>query len=793
MIKILKYLFGPLLFINATNLAMFFNSNPSDSQQVKFEIAVRNSPRDYRTYSSYDKSSNSKEQTRLTMHSDRVGQGSSRINSQTTSNSLGVSLGNQPTFSNHKNMADHLGYKALIENTNVLKLNLVEAQNTLKAYEKIRNSIANNIVSGLPIDTSPQTKENAILSDGQIQALIPTIQKLESTIASLEKCITYNESLLAKFNAEITQATQKYAHSIENMSTHELVSKEIPRLEVERTRAMGEADALKVHAQIEYAQNLMQQRLTAENAQLTQVQKVISNLEARSMLADPQLKGAINLTKFDEGKPRYSAKIEISPNTKTVLTKHNIPHQKFESMTSCTALQKCLHERTGIMINEVADIATKFAADSKIQTYTQAAIQHCDLAVDIIKTGSPAQAIAATKFASIWHLLAHLEAKMDVGIIKGIPAGIIISAALTAAPQIAMPVLAVKLAYDVACVGLYVKDGGLAKSFEDFNKLTPDQQLQRLEQFAENYGTFVGGFLTAGPQISEELNSTIVASTKALKTELIGLQAIAKTEQVELAGLKGITAPKQFAQELNGLAQAGKITTQANVQGYILAKQAPALCTFVESEAIGSTHTATFKVSQLDQAGMTAKMGSVDRKVASELSFETKVAHEVTGTKSEVANASNVRTESKVAGELAGNKNATTPGSNVEQKIANETVKKYESSHTVLPKEGCVIDGRYYTKHGLERMAPDTPQIRAELERRAIDLGYSPQHSDPRIQKKYYDYIQPRDIPPSVVEHTISMSKATPGENPGTWLHKFNNVTIVTNNAGIVVTVRRGN
>ena len=426
-------------------------------------------------------------------------------------------------------------------------------------------------------------------------------------------------------------------------------------------------------AKLDVAQNYVKPHL--DKTQLNEVQKVLSNLEAHGMLAEPQLKDVTNLTKFDEGRSLYAAKNDISPNAKTFLSKHNIPHQKFESMDKCNAMQKHLYEQTGIIVNEVADVAIKFETDSKIQAYAEAAAQWCNTSVDMIKSGTPAQAIVATKFASVWHLLAHLEAKMDIGIIKGIPGGIVIGAALAAAPQLVMPVLAAKLAYDVASVGLYLKDGGFAKSFEEFNKLTPDQQLQRIEQFVENYGTFVGGFLTAGPQIGQKLDSAIASSTKALKMELAGLQAFAKTEQVELAGLKGITAPKLYAQELNGLVQAGKITTQSDVQGYILAKQAPALCTFVESEAIGSQ--TALKGSQLDKAGMTVKMGSVERKVASEFSVEIKIAHEAVSAKSEIAAHQVGAAESKAAGELVAHKSATV--ANSDQQLSKEAIQQLAS------------------------------------------------------------------------------------------------------------------
>lgn len=37
---------------------------------------------------------------------------------------------------------------------------------------------------------------------------------------------------------------------------------------------------------------------------------------------------------------------------------------------------------------------------------------------------------------------------------------------------------------------------------------------------------------------------------------------------------------------------------------------------------------------------------------------------------------------------------------------------------------GKSINGCWYSEHSLERMAPDTPQVRAELEARALDRGF---------------------------------------------------------------------
>jgi hypothetical protein len=85
-----------------------------------------------------------------------------------------------------------------------------------------------------------------------------------------------------------------------------------------------------------------------------------------------------------------------------------------------------------------------------------------------------------------------------------------------------------------------------------------------------------------------------------------------------------------------------------------------------------------------------------------------------------------------------------------------------------LPPEGggMMINGRWYTEHALERMAPDTPQIRAELRTRAARrleaLGISPGSAAyEQCLNKALSKIEPRGIPPSVVEAEISKPGST--------------------------------
>lgn len=98
-----------------------------------------------------------------------------------------------------------------------------------------------------------------------------------------------------------------------------------------------------------------------------------------------------------------------------------------------------------------------------------------------------------------------------------------------------------------------------------------------------------------------------------------------------------------------------------------------------------------------------------------------------------------------------------------------------------LPKGGggAEIDGRWYTEHALERMAPDTPQIRAELEARALSraqaAGLRP--GTPEFGEWWAkNGPAPRGVSPTVVEAEI--------RNPGS-----TSVRVVTNAQGDVVTV----
>jgi len=98
----------------------------------------------------------------------------------------------------------------------------------------------------------------------------------------------------------------------------------------------------------------------------------------------------------------------------------------------------------------------------------------------------------------------------------------------------------------------------------------------------------------------------------------------------------------------------------------------------------------------------------------------------------------------------------------------------------VFPKKGgATINGRWYTEHALERMAPRTPEVMAELEARTLDraakkgLLTQTEKFGKWMEKNAPD---PRGIPPSVIEAEI----AKPGST---------NIRVELNKKGDVITV----
>ncbi|WP_316356688.1 hypothetical protein [Candidatus Neptunichlamydia sp. REUL1] len=115
-------------------------------------------------------------------------------------------------------------------------------------------------------------------------------------------------------------------------------------------------------------------------------------------------------------------------------------------------------------------------------------------------------------------------------------------------------------------------------------------------------------------------------------------------------------------------------------------------------------------------------------------------------------------------------------------KLAERNVSKIRTDWVFPKKGGAMINGRWYTEHALERMAPRTPEVMAELEVRALNRaaaeGIKPQ------TKEFKDFWlkhrpDPRNIPPSVVEAEIA--------NPGS-----TSIRVELNDRGDIITVMPG-
>ena len=104
---------------------------------------------------------------------------------------------------------------------------------------------------------------------------------------------------------------------------------------------------------------------------------------------------------------------------------------------------------------------------------------------------------------------------------------------------------------------------------------------------------------------------------------------------------------------------------------------------------------------------------------------------------------------------------------------------------------GGIINGREYSQHAMERMAPDTPSVRAELSRRAEALAESKglQVGTSEYYQFCQKYVDPRNIPPSVVEDANRNTTAVPGHTSGTFVHQTADVAVIVNETSNVITV----
>lgn len=109
---------------------------------------------------------------------------------------------------------------------------------------------------------------------------------------------------------------------------------------------------------------------------------------------------------------------------------------------------------------------------------------------------------------------------------------------------------------------------------------------------------------------------------------------------------------------------------------------------------------------------------------------------------------------------------------------------------------GSIINGRYYSGHALERMAPKTIQVEEELARRYLakkpGVGLVQGTAEYAAWKDgFYKYICPRNIPPIVIEDAIANGARSQGHTPLEIVCKTDYVKVIINTFGDVITVFR--
>lgn len=89
----------------------------------------------------------------------------------------------------------------------------------------------------------------------------------------------------------------------------------------------------------------------------------------------------------------------------------------------------------------------------------------------------------------------------------------------------------------------------------------------------------------------------------------------------------------------------------------------------------------------------------------------------------------------------------------------------------------------------LERMAPDTLGIRAELNSRAKEMaakkGYKLGSAE---YNELFSKIDPRGMTPNVVEDIIKTGSRAPADTPGTWKYSRADGYVILNDNGDVIT-----
>lgn len=491
------------------------------------------------------------------------------------------------TFAQHQATVETLSALALANNNVKLLQQLAPVEMKLMA-ESQKLGALDNILAGRMGNATNLSQDAFVIRLEKTASLseqkafydqASKVMELKHQVATLEQCLEHNNALIAQ---HVTQTKNSHAKALEKTPTCDLVSHEIPRLEqqckhtqdalntslkelaatqqkvtapttrenLQKDVAQKEVELAQINAQLECAQDLLQQRIAAECNELKHVQNMYSELYANEPTAarDEPLMKAIGNAINDKGAYTHTTQVKLTPPAQELLRRHNISPEKFNEMLKCNGLQQHVFDKVTTTINDIANIPGITTFDEKQHALVTPALESCDAAVESLKAGQIQLAIICSDIAS----MLPQPIRIALGVTKGIGTGLVGNMTTGSLARLFPPVqLYEKVKLGVAFYNAYQSDKSLWDTLS-----TTITQIRQLP--AEKQAEFAAALLTNifGPS----------PNPKTLCTRFLGdnnlLQRAADTAQRATDGLtRAVGAPLQRAtNSLAAAAQQGAAT-----------------------------------------------------------------------------------------------------------------------------------------------------------------------------------------------------------------------------------------
>jgi len=300
--------------------------------------------------------------------------------------------------------------------------------------------------------------------------------------------------------------------------------------------------------------------------ELKKVQTPISALRVDGLTkSDQKLLDAINSSIFEKGADTHTAFGKLTDQAKDVLVRAGVKPEILESMLHADALKKYLLEELGSKVNDTAALSIAHANDGQIILCTDAFNKAIPAAVDMIKTGTASQAVAATKITTALNTAAHALIELK----QGASASAAASSSVATVPVHVQSMYA-EIRKDVAtayalCTETVKQKGhvGLEMVKDIWSNNDVKAAVVAFCIFQPEIGLAVGA-LASIPQI--------------LSVEIAGTIGVATVEMAEIATINGVTMSAPMARIVQETISQGRIAaTQEAVTEFVQQFQAPFL------------------------------------------------------------------------------------------------------------------------------------------------------------------------------------------------------------------------